>query len=658
MVVWKSSDTFVEPLIKKLKSTTFFGRRFTRRQIAEVQQMIATFPALSRKELAQTICEHLHWHTPSGGNRVKAALGMLEQLEQAGILRLPPKRTQNMRSGPRQPVVPTRHSDPQPRIESGLRELQPLRLQLVEQEQQTRLWNEYVERHHYLGYRQPMGPHLRYFLLDRQGRQLGCLLFSQATHSLACRDAWVGWPAGVYKKHLDLVVGQPRYLLFPWVRVDNLASHALSLAVQQLPQDWQRRYGCRPVLLETVVDPLRFRGTCYRAANWTCIGQTRGRADAGRHPKDVYVYPLTKHFRTILLQGPRPQRRRKPPPPEPPEAPEANFVALWQDLLGSLSALAAEEDRRWQQRRRVLDTLLVMLFVFRLVFAPRRQGYTTTLAQLWAQCRALDVPLPQERPVSDTAMCKARPRIDEHVFKRFHAEILRRADQPGPLWLGHRVFAVDGSKLTLPRALLEAGYPHPRRARPLPPGPAQLPAPPAVPASRSTSTSAPTPTSAPPRSPISRPWRPPTWSSTTAATTASNCSALTSGAACTRSSACPATSAPAIDGLHRRRPHGHARAHPARPGHPPGPVPQVSPGTRWRPLPLRLVKYTHATTTYVLGTTVLDPQRYRVADLADLYHARWGIEEMYKISKQFLEVDQFHGQRERLVKQELYATSI
>ena len=127
----------MEPLIEKLKSTTFFGRRFTRRQIAEVQQMVATFPALSRKELAQTICEHLHWHTPSGGNRVKAALGMLEQLEQAGILRLPPKRTQNMRNGPRQPVVPTRRSDPQPRIESGLRELQPLRLQLVEQEQQT-----------------------------------------------------------------------------------------------------------------------------------------------------------------------------------------------------------------------------------------------------------------------------------------------------------------------------------------------------------------------------------------------------------------------------------------------------------------------------------------------------------------------------------------
>ena len=106
----------------------------------------------------------------------------------------------------------------------------------------------------------------------------------------------------------------------------------------------------------------------------------------------------------------------------------------------------------------MLNTLLVMLFVFRLVFAPRRQGYVTTLAQLWAQCRTLEVPLPQPQPVSDAAMCKARPKVDETVFQQFHAEILRCADQPGPAWLGHRVFAVDGSKLNLPRPLRDAGY--------------------------------------------------------------------------------------------------------------------------------------------------------------------------------------------------------
>ena len=128
----------------------------------------------------------------------------------------------------------------------------------------------------------------------------------------------------------------------------------------------------------------RFRGTCYRAANWQRIGQTKGRADAGRSPKDVYVYPLAKRFRAVLLHGPRPVSRRRQPPPAQPQAPDADFVALWQDLIGALDAIAAEQDRRWQRRSRVLNTLLVMLFVFRLVFAPRRQGYTTTLSQLWS----------------------------------------------------------------------------------------------------------------------------------------------------------------------------------------------------------------------------------------------------------------------------------
>ena len=182
MVACKSADRFVDPLIEKLKSTTFFGRRFSRRQIAEVQQMVATFPALSRKELAQTICEHLHWHTPSGGNRVQAALGLREQLEQAGILRLPPKRTQNMRSGPGCGTSTSSGTITSATVSRWARTCA------------TSCWTG-------------------------RGRPLGCLLFSQATHSLACRDAWVGWPEGAYKKHLDLVVGQPRYLLFPWVRV-------------------------------------------------------------------------------------------------------------------------------------------------------------------------------------------------------------------------------------------------------------------------------------------------------------------------------------------------------------------------------------------------------------------------------------------------------
>ena len=149
----------MDPCIESLKSTTFFSGCFTLQQIADIQQTVATFPALSRKELAQTICEHLHWHTPVGDNRVAAGLGLLEALEQVGILTLPLKRPAKRRPGPRERLVPTWHSAPQPAIEAGLGELTPLRLQLVEREEEIGLWNEFVAPHHSLGYSQPLGPH-------------------------------------------------------------------------------------------------------------------------------------------------------------------------------------------------------------------------------------------------------------------------------------------------------------------------------------------------------------------------------------------------------------------------------------------------------------------------------------------------------------------
>ena len=200
----------MDPRIEHLKSATFFGKRFTRRQIAQIQETVATFPALGHKELAQTLCEHLRWHTAAGENRVAACLGLLEVLAQAGIVTLPPKRDEKIH-GTRKPLTRTARTDVQPLIQDRLEELAPLRLQLAEGPEQAGLFNEYVDHYHYLGYRQPLGPQLRYFLRDRHERPLGCLLFSQAPRSLACRDNWVGWPEGAYKQHLDLVVSQPRF---------------------------------------------------------------------------------------------------------------------------------------------------------------------------------------------------------------------------------------------------------------------------------------------------------------------------------------------------------------------------------------------------------------------------------------------------------------
>ena len=248
-----------------------------------------------------------------------------------------------------------------------------------------------------------------------------------------------------------------QHLLFPWVSVKNLASHALGLALRQLAPDWQRQHGSRPVLAETYTDPERHRGTCYKAANWQRVGRTQGSPAQGAG-----------------------------------------------------------------RRRRVLNTLLVVLFVFRLVFAPDRQGYAVTLAELWAQCRRLG--------------------------------------------LGR--FAVDGSKLNLPRPLVRDGYRQPAEAAHYPQG-------------------------------------------------------LLSCLFQLRARL------PVDFGLHA-----------------------VFAAFCCR---VRLVKYTAGTSTYVLATTLLDRSRYRVADLSDLYHARWGIEELYKISKQMLTVEQFHGQSELLVQQELSA---
>ena len=239
----------MDPRIASLKSTTFCGRRLTRRQIADVQETVA----LSRNELAKTVCEHLNWTTPKGGYRVAACMRMLESLEEYGVLTLPAKR--NTTPGPRTPITCTGRSDPRPEINCALAELEPLSLQSATEERDIADWNELVDRHHGLGCPRPFGPHLRWFVMDRDGRCLGCLLFEAAAKSLPARDAWIGWSEKDRDRRLHLAVSNSRFLILPWVRVDNLASRALSMAARHLSGEWQERHGCRPVLCETFVDP-------------------------------------------------------------------------------------------------------------------------------------------------------------------------------------------------------------------------------------------------------------------------------------------------------------------------------------------------------------------------------------------------------------------
>jgi hypothetical protein len=157
-----------------------------------------------------------------------------------------------------------------------------------------------MERHHYLGCRVPFGANLRYWVRNRD-RELACLLWTSPAWKMQTRDAWIGWNDEQRKRNLQSIVNNGRFLILPWVRVKGLASKILALSARRMPPDWQARYGHRPLLLETLVDANRFRGTCYRAANWICVGQTtgRGRMDRehkahGQAIKDIYVYPLVR----------------------------------------------------------------------------------------------------------------------------------------------------------------------------------------------------------------------------------------------------------------------------------------------------------------------------------------------------------------------------
>ena len=261
--------------------------------------------------------------------RVAACMRMLESLEEYGVLTLPAKR--NTTPGPRTPITCTGRSDPRPEINCALAELEPLSLQSATEERDIADWNELVDRHHGLGCPRPFGPHLRWFVMDRDGRCLGCLLFEAAAKSLPARDAWIGWSEKDRDRRLHLAVSNSRFLILPWVRVDNLASRALSMAARHLSGEWQERHGCRPVLCETFVDPTRFDGTCYRAANWTVIGMTAGRRSGRRAkpPKQILVLPLEPGFRAVLKGENRTPQRRKPPAP----ARDDPYVAMWMKII-------------------------------------------------------------------------------------------------------------------------------------------------------------------------------------------------------------------------------------------------------------------------------------------------------------------------------------
>ncbi|MDC3415276.1 DUF4338 domain-containing protein [Aquibacillus sp. 3ASR75-11] len=283
------------------------GRIFTQAELDDVKETIELFPQLSFNELALTICEGLDWFTPKGKYKIASSKSLLKKLEAEGQIDLPEIQFRTKR---RKEVVQLGwQTEPGNVIQGSVSDVTPVHLEIAATKESRKLWNEYVERYHKLGYRRPFGAYQRYFITgstSEGSRYLGALLFSASAWALADRDQWIGWNETDRAQRLHLIVNNTRFLIFPWVRIKNLASHALALVAKQIPTDWWERYGYAPVLLETFVDMEHYKGTCYQAANWTEVGQTAGRGRMDRNkqypstPKRIYMYPLRSDFRDIL----------------------------------------------------------------------------------------------------------------------------------------------------------------------------------------------------------------------------------------------------------------------------------------------------------------------------------------------------------------------
>jgi hypothetical protein len=282
------------------------GRAVGTEDIVFIRRFIAERPDMSRRRLSEKLCEAWQWKQANGALCDMVCRGLLLMLHRSGEIELPAVRQISLnpfvrRERPRPALI-----DMAP-VTGSLSQLRPIELQQVRRTAHEALFNSLIQHHHYLGYEQPVGEHLKY-LVWAQGRPIACLAWSSAPRHLGSRDRYIGWSAEARRRNIRFVAYNTRFLILPWVEVPHLASHILGRVVSALARDWEQLYGHPVYFAETFIDPGRFRGTCYRAANWKLLGLTtgRGKDSTSKRPnrsiKEVLGYALTPLFRELLSQ--------------------------------------------------------------------------------------------------------------------------------------------------------------------------------------------------------------------------------------------------------------------------------------------------------------------------------------------------------------------
>jgi hypothetical protein len=654
----------VTETIEALSSTTISGRRFTRKQLTQVQETVRMFPNLSRKELALTLCEHLNWENPAGKLKINSCLTLLEHLEKLHLITLPEKRET------KKPVhlIPVFEKLPdESPIDGSLDEMGPITLQLATSKEDWQSLKAYIQTYHYLGYKHPMGSYIGYFVVsEARQRKLGCLLFSaSAAWAMAPRDKWIGWEKQHRRKLLHLIISNDRYLIFPFVHVPNLASHILSLATKQIGNDWVQNYGYRPVLIETFVDTAKYTGTAYRSANWIYLGQTNDRVFGNQKlkktVKEIFAYPLTPDWQHTLTNCHREsslkKKYRNDVQTSNTRSVDDAFVALWEKVARIINEVAGQYDKKWQVRQRLINSMLIILMVFRLVCSKNSQSYGSTIDELWDSCHRLNLPLPQKGSIAPSSFCAARMKLDEAAFQDINRKIIQtysdQAESGSYQWHGHRIFAVDGSKINLPRGLLNFGYKLLSDSSNYPQGllsclyqvKSQIPFDFNLVSHLNERTCAEQHLKLLEKDDIvvydrgyysylmlhrhfERKIHP------VFRLQKNNATAIDEF-----------FSSSETDAIVSIAPSSTTRSE----------ILAEYPNLTIVPIPMRLVKYQIDGETICLGTTLLDRNLYTIQDFIEIYHSRWGVEELYKISKRTFIIEDFHAQTERGVKQEIFA---
>ena len=289
------------------RTLSYRHRVITDADLVFIRALIAENPQCSRRALSIKLCEAWNWVQANGALRDMVCRAMMLMLHRQGLIELPPVRVvaRVLRQGLSGRDKPAAVSVDQTALSVSLVELGPLQVRQVRRTPEEALFNSLLQEHHYLGYTQPVGEHLKY-LVFAQGRPIACMAWSSAPRHLGSRDRFIGWDKQARLKNIGLLAYNTRFLILPWMSVAHLASHILGRMARTLSADWQRLYGHPIYYLETFIDPQRFRGTCYRAANWKVLGVTTGRGKddrahkANRPIKEVLGYPLVKVFRQRL----------------------------------------------------------------------------------------------------------------------------------------------------------------------------------------------------------------------------------------------------------------------------------------------------------------------------------------------------------------------